>query len=266
MMSRELATAISHLSAAPRDHLDGFILALRRQATAEHQVLDSVVEVLPDGFRGSGRRVIELARRNGGSIDLGLLASAIEAAGLSRTQALEQQTVELVWSGPSQAQSTFRRTDRAWVDLIDEASEEIWMASFSVGSVARIQESLAAALERGVRLNFLLERTQDCGGALRYNGFEAFDETVRQAAILYHWPIDKRDVDSNGNHGLMHAKAIVVDRRAMFVTSANLSGAALERNIEVGIIVRDGPHPQWLADRFVRLIETKVIRRLGDSA
>jgi phosphatidylserine/phosphatidylglycerophosphate/cardiolipin synthase-like enzyme len=38
--------------------------------------------------------------------------------------------------------------------------------------------------------------------------------------------------------GVLHAKA-VVDDEVVFVTSANLTEAALERNIELGLLVRD---------------------------
>ena len=38
---------------------------------------------------------------------------------------------------------------------------------------------------------------------------------------------------------MLHAKAVVVDDRAAFVTSANLTEAALDRNIEVGVLSRE---------------------------
>ncbi|WP_425454039.1 phospholipase D-like domain-containing protein [Nocardioides immobilis] len=38
----------------------------------------------------------------------------------------------------------------------------------------------------------------------------------------------------------MHAKVLVVDRRTALVGSANLTGHALERNLECGLLVRGG--------------------------
>jgi phosphatidylserine/phosphatidylglycerophosphate/cardiolipin synthase-like enzyme len=39
--------------------------------------------------------------------------------------------------------------------------------------------------------------------------------------------------------GVLHAKAVVIDDEAAFVTSANLTEATLDRNIELGLLVRD---------------------------
>ena len=45
---------------------------------------------------------------------------------------------------------------------------------------------------------------------------------------------DPRSLDPSGPTGVLHAKAVVVDGEAVFVTSANLTEAALDRNIELG--------------------------------
>jgi phosphatidylserine/phosphatidylglycerophosphate/cardiolipin synthase-like enzyme len=38
---------------------------------------------------------------------------------------------------------------------------------------------------------------------------------------------------------VLHAKAVVADDEAVFVTSANLTEAAFDRNIELGLLVLD---------------------------
>ena len=43
----------------------------------------------------------------------------------------------------------------------------------------------------------------------------------------------------DGPGGVLHAKALVADDEVVFVTSANLTEAALDRNIELGLLVRD---------------------------
>jgi phosphatidylserine/phosphatidylglycerophosphate/cardiolipin synthase-like enzyme len=57
-------------------------------------------------------------------------------------------------------------------------------------------------------------------------------------------------------------KAVVVDERTALVTSANLTEAAFDRNIEVGILSRD----EQLAASFVRhvrvLIDQRLLRRM----
>jgi phosphatidylserine/phosphatidylglycerophosphate/cardiolipin synthase-like enzyme len=67
---------------------------------------------------------------------------------------------------------------------------------------------------------------------------------------------DPRALDPEGPAGVLHAKAVVADDEAVFVTSANLTEAALDRNIELGLLIRDralaltiGPYFRCLIDR-----------------
>jgi phosphatidylserine/phosphatidylglycerophosphate/cardiolipin synthase-like enzyme len=54
----------------------------------------------------------------------------------------------------------------------------------------------------------------------------------------------------------MHVKAAVADSRVAFLTSANLTEAALERNMELGVFIRVGNLPASI-DRLVdALIES----------
>ena len=50
---------------------------------------------------------------------------------------------------------------------------------------------------------------------------------------------DPRSLKLDGPAGVLHAKAIVADGEAVFTTSANLTDAALDRDIELGVLIRD---------------------------
>jgi hypothetical protein len=58
-------------------------------------------------------------------------------------------------------------------------------------------------------------------------------------------------ITSNGRPGSLHAKCIVVDGEQVFVSSANFTEAAQERNIEVGLLVQSVA----LADRVCRFFD-----------
>ena len=58
---------------------------------------------------------------------------------------------------------------------------------------------------------------------------------------------------------VLHAKAVVHDNEQVFITSANLTPKALERNIEAGLLVRDRALAQALASHFQRLIDTGLV-------
>ncbi len=49
----------------------------------------------------------------------------------------------------------------------------------------------------------------------------------------------------------MHAKVLVVDCRTALVGSANLTGHALERNLECGLLIRGGTVPTLLVDHLL---------------
>jgi len=60
----------------------------------------------------------------------------------------------------------------------------------------------------------------------------------------------------------LHAKCVVVDGRWAFVTSANFTEAAQERNIEAGVLL---DHPKLagaLVARFLALRDTGQLRRM----
>ena len=71
---------------------------------------------------------------------------------------------------------------------------------------------------------------------------------------------DQRSVDTGDGPGaVLHAKAVVHDNDQVFVTSANLTTNALDRNIEAGVLVRDRSLAQALAAHFQRLIDTSLV-------
>ncbi len=61
---------------------------------------------------------------------------------------------------------------------------------------------------------------------------------------------------------MLHAKAVVADDEAVFVTSANLTEAALDRNIEVGLLVRDRALAATVSSHFRGLIDRGLLRAL----
>jgi phosphatidylserine/phosphatidylglycerophosphate/cardiolipin synthase-like enzyme len=61
----------------------------------------------------------------------------------------------------------------------------------------------------------------------------------------------------------MHAKCVVVDRCLAFVSSANFTLAAQQRNIEVGVIVREPALSARLEAQFDGLVTAGLLVRLN---
>ena len=81
-------------------------------------------------------------------------------------------------------------------------------------------------------------------------------------ALLLHWPVTRRARDEKGRAGLMHVKAAVADSRLAFLTSANLTEAALERNMELGVLIRGGTIPSAIDRLIDTLVESGELCRL----
>jgi phosphatidylserine/phosphatidylglycerophosphate/cardiolipin synthase-like enzyme len=73
---------------------------------------------------------------------------------------------------------------------------------------------------------------------------------------------DPRALDLEGPSGVLHAKAIVADDEAVFVTSANLTEAALDRNIELGVLIRDPAFALTIGGYFRHLIDGNLLKPL----
>ena len=75
-----------------------------------------------------------------------------------------------------------------------------------------------------------------------------------------HVYFDPRSVDTGDGPGaVLHAKAVVHNNEQVFVTSANLTPKARDRNIEAGLLVHDRILAQTLAAHFQRHMETGLV-------
>ena len=63
--------------------------------------------------------------------------------------------------------------------------------------------------------------------------------------------------------GSVHAKVAVADSEIGFITSANLTGYAMEKNMEAGILLRGGDVPKTLMLHLNSLVDTKIISKLN---
>jgi len=75
------------------------------------------------------------------------------------------------------------------------------------------------------------------------------------AARLFSW-IEKGDGFTGGK---VHAKVAVADESLCFVSSANLTGHAMEKNMEAGVLIKGGAMPRNLQRHLEALVTTHVI-------
>lgn len=176
---------------------------------------------------------------------------------------------DLVWSGPAVPGVAARDTRRVYEELLGAAEHTVWASSYAFFDGPRVFEVLARRMESmpSLQVTLLLNIQRRRGDTT------AADGLVRRFADQFWgsaWPgssrprvfFDPRSLELDGPEGVLHAKAVVADDEAVFVTSANLTEAALDRNIEVGLLVRDHALALSVTSHFRGLIERGVLSRL----
>ena len=182
------------------------------------------------------------------------VASMLLAAGHIFTRAAKQQTTELVWTGPTTPFVSARRTEQALLQVINAAEQTLFITSFVAYDVSTIVKALNVANDRGVVISMLLELSHDHGGSITFDAIGKM-RTLVPTARLYAWR-DKADPFSDGR---VHAKVAVTDGMMCFITSANLTGYAMEKNMEAGVLISGGRIPRLLDDHLRSLVETKTV-------
>ncbi len=81
-----------------------------------------------------------------------------------------------------------------------------------------------------------------------------------QYAVIYVWDSKAKSSKNTPLSAAVHAKCAVADGNLAFITSANLTSAALERNMELGVLLRGGIAPPRLRDHLKALVTTKEIQ------
>jgi len=182
------------------------------------------------------------------------LASMLLAASHVLTQAMSRQSIELVWTGPTTPVVSARRTEQALLQVINAADHTLFMTSFVAYDVSTIVRALDTAANRGVTVSILLELSQEHGGSLDFDVMGKMRTLVPEAR-LYAW----RDKAVAFSEGRVHAKVAVADGKICFITSANLTGYAMDRNMEAGVLIAGGHIPVLLDEHLRALAALNVI-------
>ena len=83
---------------------------------------------------------------------------------------------------------------------------------------------------------------------------KAFPDNIFRKAEFYHWSVEKRDQNGDGNPGALHVKAVVADRRLLYISGANLTDSAMDQNIELGVFLDGLRMSKEVCDLFDNMI------------
>jgi phosphatidylserine/phosphatidylglycerophosphate/cardiolipin synthase-like enzyme len=179
---------------------------------------------------------------------------------------------DLVWSGPEVPGLHARDTRRVYEELLGSAEHSVLASTYAFFDGPKAFQILAGRMDATPRLKvtLLLNIQRKRGETTKA------EDLVRRFADRFwsaDWPgtarpsvfYDPRALELDGPAGVLHAKAVVVDDERVFVTSANLTEAALDRNIEIGLLVRDRALAASVTTHFHTLIERGILHPLPAS-
>lgn len=177
------------------------------------------------------------------------VAVGVRSAARAARAEREVQCLELVWTGPTVTGVPIRHTYAVLVQVIDAAQQRLTLVSFAAYTTSVVTNALRAAASRGVEVRLVLD-----GGTHAQLAFAALGASVE----LLTWPPTLLP-DHDPDHASLHAKCAVADSNVAFVTSANLTSHALDRNMELGVLISGGDAPKRLAAHLEGLIATEVV-------
>ena len=149
-------------------------------------------------------------------------------------------------------------------DLIANAKREILMVTFAAAKIERLTGELWKAAKVGVKIRLVLEFEEASEGQLSYDAMKAFPAALIQATQIYYWPVEKRERNLAGRPGKLHAKVAIVDDFAL-VSSANLTDDAFNRNMEVGLLVKNAEFLVTAKSYFESLIAAGTLSLLRET-
>jgi phosphatidylserine/phosphatidylglycerophosphate/cardiolipin synthase-like enzyme len=154
-------------------------------------------------------------------------------------------------------------------ELLGSAERSIWASTYAFFDGPKAFAVLARRMDAipGLRVTLLLNIQRKRGDTT------ASEQLVRKFTDHFwkaDWPgssrpnvfYDPRALDPEGPGRVLHAKAVVTDEEAVFITSANLTEAALDRNIELGVLIRDRALALTVSGYFQVLVDRGLLKPL----
>jgi phosphatidylserine/phosphatidylglycerophosphate/cardiolipin synthase-like enzyme len=180
---------------------------------------------------------------------------------------IAEDLFDLVVTGPEAPGITSRDTSVVVREMFSKAEQSVVLAGYSVYQGQKVFQTLAErmAAKLDLKVRFFLDVGRGPGDTT------APELIVRRFADrfrLKQWPkgyrlpevyYDPRSLISDAaQRACLHAKCIVTDWSQVFVSSANFTEAAQERNLEVGLLI----HSTHLARQLNQFFETLLGNRL----
>ena len=219
------------------------------------------------GADDDARLVMEVLKALG-EAGVSVQAGAEWLRSLNRERAATSRP-ELVWTGPEPPNMHARETRRVYEEMIGQATRSLWISTYAFYDGRSAFEQLSGRMDAldALEVNLVLNISRQRGDT------SSAEEQVRRFADRFwnhEWPgrrrprvlYDPRALAEDAAGGVLHAKAVVRDEEAVFVTSANWTEAAFDRNIELGVYLPDRTVARGIVEHFRWLIQGQQLSHL----
>ena len=181
-----------------------------------------------------------------------------------------EDVVQLVATGPTELENAPRATSVVVSSLFREADKSVVVIGYAVYQGQKVFRDLADRMTEhpglDVRLYLDIQRkdgdTSTPGEIVR-----RFSDRFRTTQ----WPAGKRIPDvyydprsvavDRSQAAALHAKCVIVDDHQLFISSANFTEAAQQRNIEMGLLVRSSALASKISEFLQRLVRANVLQK-----
>lgn len=189
-----------------------------------------------------------------------LLDSAAEAV-----EARMAVGAELVWTGPETTVAHSRDTAVVVSELFASAKRSVLVSTFALYQAGMVFKALADRMSEIPELRaelFVHIGREDRDTRHESEILREFADKLRKAwpgpsrPFLYY---DPRSLATGEDRATWHAKVVVIDEETSFVTSANFTQWAQERNVEAGVLIRNGAFARQLRQQFDSLVQSRAV-------
>lgn len=184
------------------------------------------------------------------------ISTALMASAETADYVGARNTIDILWTGPKSTTVPVRRMEQSLCELIDSAKRSLWIVSFVAYKADKVYSAIRAAIDRGVKVSFLTEASKEQGGSLDVDPAEKLKAKFPEADF-YRW-----DNPSATSASVVHAKCAIADEDKALVTSANLTGAAMDNNMELGLMISGRKVAGRLSAHFAALVTEHVIAKI----
>jgi phosphatidylserine/phosphatidylglycerophosphate/cardiolipin synthase-like enzyme len=215
---------------------------------------------VPDALAGGLAADLQAAIEAG--VPPGQLAEVVQLLVSDRGhRASAEALIDLVWTGPDVPGIVNRDTGVVVREMFRSARQSVLLAGYAVYQGQMIFKALAERMDQDtqLRVQMFLDIQRP------WNDSSSTSELVRRFSEDFtrnEWPgkrrpeifYDPRSLETDQQRrASLHAKCIVVDNDQAFVTSANFTTAAQQKNIEVGVLIRSKSFAARLSSHFQSL-------------